>query len=160
MAFQLGAGLLEACVLGVLADEDTYGYKLTQEVRNVMSVSESTLYPVLRRLMKEGYLAFLGARTEEVIRSYYVDKVIFSCKALNEDMGIMESKEAFGTTKKAMINSGKMRILVVDSTKFDQTAFSVAGQLRDIETIITDKKPSEKWLDHFNRHKIECIYPK
>ncbi|CBL20079.1 Transcriptional regulators of sugar metabolism [Ruminococcus sp. SR1/5] len=59
-----------------------------------------------------------------------------------------------------MINSGKMRILVVDSTKFDQTAFSVAGQLRDIETIITDKKPSEKWLDHFNRHKIECIYPK
>ena len=90
-------------------------------------------------VMKEGYLAFLGARTEEVIRSYYVDKVIFSCKALNEDMGIMESKEAFGTTKKAMINSGKMRILVVDSTKFDQTAFSVAGQLRDIETIITDK---------------------
>ena len=109
-------------------------------------------------VMKEGYLAFLGARTEEVIRSYYVDKVIFSCKALNEDLGIMESKEAFGTTKKAMINSGKMRILVVDSTKFD--AFSVAGQLRDIETIITDKKPSEKWLDHFNRHKIECIYPK
>ena len=111
-------------------------------------------------VMKEGYLAFLGARTEEVIRSYYVDKVIFSCKALNEDLGIMESKEAFGTTKKAMINSGKMRILVVDSTKFDQTAFSVAGQLRDIETVITDKKPSEKWLDHFNRHKIECIYPK
>lgn len=111
-------------------------------------------------VMKEGYLAFLGARTEEVIRSYYVDKVIFSCKALNEDMGIMESKEAFGTTKKAMINSGKMRILVVDSMKFDQTAFSVAGQLRDVEMVITDKKPSEKWLDHFNRHKIECIYPK
>ena len=53
-----------------------------------------------------------------------------------------------------------MRILVVDSTKFDQTAFSVAGQLRDIETVITDKKPSEKWLKHFSAHKIECIYPK
>ena len=73
---------------------------------------------------------------------------------------VYQSKEAFGTTKKAMINSGKMRILVVDSTKFDQTAFSVAGQLRDVEMVITDKKPSEKWLDHFNRHKIECIYPK
>ena len=69
-------------------------------------------------VMKEGYLAFLGARTEEVIRSYYVDKVIFSCKALNEDMGIMESKEAFGTTKKSHDQfPGKMRILVVDSTK-------------------------------------------
>ena len=124
-------------------------------------------------VMKEGYLAFLGARTEEVIRSYYVDKVIFSCKALNEDMGIMESKEAFGTTKKAMINSGKMRILAnireVDAIVHvvrcfeDSNIVHVDGSvdpLRDIETIITDKKPSEKWLDHFNRHKIECIYPK
>lgn len=110
-------------------------------------------------VMKEGYLAFLGARTEEVIRSYYVDKVIISCKALNEELGIMESKEAFGTTKKAMIGSGKMRILVVDSSKFDQTAFSVAGQLRDIEVVITDKKPSEKWLRQFEEHKIKCVYP-
>lgn len=50
----------------------------------------------------------------------------------------MESKEAFGTTK-SHDQFRKMRILVVDSTKFDQTAFSVAGQLRDIETVITDK---------------------
>ena len=69
-------------------------------------------------------------------------------------------KKLLEQQKKAMINSGKMRILVVDSTKFDQTAFSVAGQLRDIEMVITDKKPSEKWLKHFSEHKIECIYPK
>ena len=59
-----------------------------------------------------------------------------------------------------MIGSGKMRILVVDSTKFDQTAFSVAGQLRDVEVVITDKKPSEKWLRRFSEHKIQCVYPK
>ena len=109
--------------------------------------------------MKEGYLAFLGSRTEEVIRSYYVDKVIFSCKALNEELGIMESQEAFGTTKKAMIASGKSRILVVDSTKFDQKAFSVAGKLRDVEVVITDKKPSDKWLSRFEELKIKCVYP-
>ena len=110
-------------------------------------------------VMKEGYLAFLGSRTEEVIRSYYVDKVIFSCKALNEELGIMESQEAFGTTKKAMIASGKSRILVVDSTKFDQKAFSVAGKLRDVEVVITDKKPSDKWLGRFEELKIKCVYP-
>ena len=49
--------------------------------------------------MKEGYLAFLGSKTDESIRSYYVDKVIFSCKALDKDWGIMESQEAFGSTK-------------------------------------------------------------
>ena len=71
MAFQIGAGLLEACVLGVLANEDTYGYKLTQEVRNVMSVSESTLYPVLRRLTKEGYLETYDREYMGRNRRYY-----------------------------------------------------------------------------------------
>ncbi|MDZ7548942.1 PadR family transcriptional regulator, partial [Clostridium perfringens] len=53
MAFQLGAALLDACVLAVLSREDTYGYILTQNVRQIMSISESTLYPVLRRLQKD-----------------------------------------------------------------------------------------------------------
>lgn len=74
-------------------------------------------------------------------------------------MGIMESQEAFGTTKKAMIASGREKILVVDSTKFDQTAFSVAGKLRDIDVVVTDRKPSEKWLAHFAEEGVECRYP-
>ena len=110
-------------------------------------------------VMKEGYLAFLGSKTEDAIRSYYVDKVIISCKALDHEWGIMESQEAFGTTKKAMIASGREKILVVDSTKFDQTAFSVAGKLRDIDVIVTDRKPSEKWLAHFADEGVECRYP-
>ena len=110
-------------------------------------------------VMKEGYLAFLGSRTEEAIRSYFVDKVIISCKALDHEWGIMESQEAFGTTKKAMIASGREKILVVDSTKFDQTAFSVAGKLRDIDVIVTDRKPSDKWLAHFADEGVECRYP-
>ena len=56
MAFQLGSALLDACVLASVMREDTYGYKLTQEVKQIMNVSESTLYPVLRRLQKDGYL--------------------------------------------------------------------------------------------------------
>ena len=107
-------------------------------------------------VMKEGYLAFLGSRTEESIRSYYVDKVIISC---NHEWGIMESKESFGTTKKAMIASGREKILVVDSTKFDQTAFSVAGKLRDVDVVVTDRKPSDKWMGYFKDAGVKCLYP-
>lgn len=110
-------------------------------------------------VMKEGYLAFLGSKTDESIRSYYVDKVIFSCKALDHEWGIMESQEAFGSTKKAMMGSGRKKILVIDSTKFDQTAFSVAGSLRDVDVVVTDRKPSDKWLDHFEELGITCRYP-
>ena len=56
MAFNTGAALLDALVLSIVSDESTYGYKITQDVRAVMDVSESTLYPVLRRLQKEACL--------------------------------------------------------------------------------------------------------
>ena len=54
MAFQIGSSLLDACVLAVLANGDAYGYRLTQQLREVIDISESTLYPVLRRLQKDG----------------------------------------------------------------------------------------------------------
>ena len=52
MVFNTGAALLDAIVLAVVSreKEGTYGYKITQDVRGVIEVSESTLYPVLRRL--------------------------------------------------------------------------------------------------------------
>ena len=71
----------------------------------------------------------------------------------------MESQEAFGSTKKAMMSSGKEKILVIDSTKFDQTAFSVAGKLRDVDVVVTDKEPSERWLNYFQKLSIVCKYP-
>lgn len=110
-------------------------------------------------VMKEEYLAFLGSRTDEAIRSYYVDKVIFSCKTLDARWGMMESKELFASTKKTMMNSGRKNILVLDSKKFDKTSFSVVGSLRDVDVVITDKKPDVRWLRLFEELDIICKYP-
>ena len=71
MGFQLGSVLLDACVLAVVMKEDTYGYKLTQEVKQIMDVSESTLYPVLRRLQKDGYLTTYDQPFQGRNRRYY-----------------------------------------------------------------------------------------
>lgn len=56
MVFPISAALLDACVLAVLSRGDAYGYLLTQQIKQTIDVSESTLYPVLRRLQKEGFL--------------------------------------------------------------------------------------------------------
>ena len=56
MTFAMGTPLLDGCVLAILDQEDTYGYALTQRVKGVLDISESTLYPVLRRPQKEGGL--------------------------------------------------------------------------------------------------------
>ena len=48
-AFSIGATLLDAMVLALLTKEDTYGYQITKDIQEHFAVSESTLYPVLRR---------------------------------------------------------------------------------------------------------------
>ena len=71
MGFITGSALLDAVVLSVVSLEGTYGYKITQDVRQVMDVSESTLYPVLRRLQKDGYLETYDMEFQGRNRRYY-----------------------------------------------------------------------------------------
>lgn len=71
MGFQVGSTLLDACVLAVLSRGDTYGYILTQTMRDVMDISESTLYPVLRRLQKDGFLTTYDQPFQGRNRRYY-----------------------------------------------------------------------------------------
>ena len=73
MVFNTGAALLDAIVLAVVSreDEGTYGYKITQDVRKAIDVSESTLYPVLRRLTKDGYLCTYDKEYMGRNRRYY-----------------------------------------------------------------------------------------
>jgi len=71
MNFQVGAALLDACVLAILSREDAYGYVLTQNVKEILNVSESTLYPVLRRLQKEDYLTTYDMPFDGRNRRYY-----------------------------------------------------------------------------------------
>lgn len=69
--FQLGSALLDACVLAVISKSDTYGYLLTQEIRTIIDVSESTLYPVLRRLQSDRMLVTYDSPYNGRNRRYY-----------------------------------------------------------------------------------------
>ena len=73
MVFTAGSALLDAVVLSVVSQEaeGTYGYKITQDVRSIMEVSESTLYPVLRRLQKDGFLETYDKEAAGRNRRYY-----------------------------------------------------------------------------------------
>lgn len=73
MVFNTGAALLDAIVLAAVfrEPEGTYGYKITQDVRQALEVSESTLYPVLRRLQKDGCLDTYDREFAGRNRRYY-----------------------------------------------------------------------------------------
>ena len=73
MVFNTGAALLDAVTLAVISREPqgTYGYKITQDVRGALDISESTLYPVLRRLQKDDCLEVYDMQIDGRNRRYY-----------------------------------------------------------------------------------------
>ena len=73
MVFNTGAALLDAIVLAIVSRDikGTYGYRITQDVRQVIELSESTLYPVLRRLQKEECLEVFDQQYDGRNRRYY-----------------------------------------------------------------------------------------
>ena len=71
MAFAIGPQLLDGCVLAVLSRGDAYGYILTQQVKSQLDISESTLYPVLRRLQRDGLLKVYDRPYQGRNRRYY-----------------------------------------------------------------------------------------
>lgn len=72
MNIQFKKGVLEICVLALLDKQDRYGYELVQKISDQIAISEGSVYPLLRRLTKEGYFTtYLQESREGPSRKYY-----------------------------------------------------------------------------------------
>ena len=71
MDIQLKRGLLDVCVLAAIKDEDSYGYQIIKDIKPYVEISESTLYPILRRLESTGMLTVRTAEHNGRLRKYY-----------------------------------------------------------------------------------------
>lgn len=71
MDTQLRKGLLEFCVLAALEKEDSYGYQIIKDISDFVSISESTLYPILRRMEMGGYVTSYTEEYNNRLRKYF-----------------------------------------------------------------------------------------
>lgn len=71
MDAQLRRGLLDICVLSVLRRGDSYGYQLVRDVSELIEISESTLYPILKRLESGGLVTTYTVEHNSRLRKYY-----------------------------------------------------------------------------------------
>ena len=85
---QLKKGFLEVLVLASLKHEPSYGYKIVQDVSMIMDISESTLYPILKRLEQQDFVNTYTEQHQSRLRKYYK----ISQKGLKE---IEKSKKDF-----------------------------------------------------------------
>ncbi len=71
MDIQMKRGLLDVCVLAAIKDADSYGYQIIKDIKPYVEISESTLYPILRRLESAALLTVRTAEHNGRLRKYY-----------------------------------------------------------------------------------------
>lgn len=87
MNIQFKKGVLELCVLSLLERKDFYGYELVEHISRFIDISEGTIYPLLRKFRKEGYVSsYLQESQEGPPRKYY--KLTDRGKEVYEDLEV------------------------------------------------------------------------
>lgn len=71
MDIQLKRGLLDVCALAAIKDKDSYGYQMIKDMKPYVEISESTLYPILRRLETAKMLTVYSIEHNGRLRKYY-----------------------------------------------------------------------------------------
>lgn len=71
MDIQLKRGLLDICVLASIQNEESYGYQIIKDIKPYLELSESTLYPILRRLETANLLTVRSVPHNGRLRKYY-----------------------------------------------------------------------------------------
>ena len=71
MYFPTSSILIEFLILAIIDRDDSYGYELSQTIKLVANIKESTLYPILKKLEKAGYMTTYNQAYQGRKRKYY-----------------------------------------------------------------------------------------
>lgn len=103
-------------------------------------------------------MSYVGRIAEENIRkSYYANKVFFSCRGVTLARGLMDSSEAEAEIKKAMIDCSESAILLCDRNKIGRLGVPVVAKLDRIDYFITDIKLDEEWTEGLAENDVKLI---
>ncbi len=134
---------------------------ITNSIEVMLELSDTSDWNIISSggSLKEGYLALVGPRAIEGLGAYNVEKAIISCKGIDMEKGVTDGNELFSQAKQTMIRSARQCILAADHSKFDRIAFSKICDVHQVHTVVTDEKPSDQWMEYFERAGICCLYP-
>lgn len=103
---------------------------------------------------------FTGEAARQRVADFQCDLLFFSARSISLEKGVTDVNEEDVSIKRQMMNSARKSIFLCDSSKFDRTSYRVFCSLSEIDCIITDKRPADKWLAAFDKAHVKVMYPK
>ncbi|MET1995674.1 DeoR/GlpR family DNA-binding transcription regulator [Enterococcus faecium] len=108
-------------------------------------------------LFRKKTRSFIAIDDEVILDRFNINKAFLAATGLSLKNGITNSDQGEYWIKKNVVNVSEKNILLVDSTKFGRSALLTYAKLDQIDIIVTDEEPSEKYADYFKAHDIEVL---
>ncbi len=133
---------------------------ITNSVEILLELADKEGWNVLSTggALKEGALAMVGTTAEKMIRGFHVDLAVCSSKGIDMSMGITDSNEKDSQIKQAIFSAANRKVLAIDGTKFDKISFVKVCDVNEIDTVVTDEKPSDRWAEYLKNKDVELVY--
>lgn len=71
MYYPLSAVLIECIILAIVNEKDSYGYEISQSIKKIANIKESTLYPILKKMELQGFVSTYAEEHNGRNRKYY-----------------------------------------------------------------------------------------
>ncbi len=101
---------------------------------------------------------FLGRNTEEFLKNLNSDKAFISTTAISIKAGLTETNPQQTFIKKIMLENTLQKILLIDNSKYDVVDLNRICSLSDMDIVITDNKPDNKYYQFFRQNDIKVLY--
>lgn len=102
--------------------------------------------------------SFVGYHTTDVLSTYYADRAFISCPKVTLTEGLSDNHLNEAKVREGMLKHSQQRFLIIDHTKFDESANIRFDGLDEVDVIITDQPLSEEWTDFCRHRGIEVLY--
>ena len=135
----------------------TYSLTIANEIISTFSLENKVRLILTGGIVRHGELSMIGDQPVSFFRDYYVDKAFLGVGGLSLEAGLTEFNLEDALVKKALVKSAKEKIVVADSDKFGQVAFSKICYLASIDKIITDRKAPQRMVNEYRDLGIEVI---
>lgn len=133
---------------------------LTNSVKAIFEM-EGSKFPLLSTggyVNRQSY-SMQGGTARNMIQEYHLEQVFLGCKGLQPDGGIFDSHELEIDMKKAMLEQGSRIYLLADHTKFGNIGFTKLADIRQIDVVVTDRRPSGEWMELFGENGVDVLCP-
>ncbi len=110
-------------------------------------------------LLQQTTRSYNGTFARSFFSSFHADIAFISCKAISMGHGLSWVYEEEACLRRTMLEHATKRVLLCDASKFDQVSTCQLFGFEYIDCLITDKRPSDRWLAFLEAQHVTVIYP-